>query len=755
MFRLPLVPLDELPAASTQSETYRHLLSLAIAEGSPPEEIELNGLPSTMIRLPIAMSAKVEAIAEARGLSFKQVFAGLCVAGVKLRQARTMATATAAEKATKGITPPFTPKSDLQKLYFEHLMASLMTGRIAMAEGSTGIGKGRAIVAAALVMARQGKGAVTVAAPTIAVMEQLYLEFCALDPAQRGAVRARMLPGAAEFVDDVALKEHLAGVREDPELTPDEAVEQWVASGGKPLDPNRPLARSIGKAAAWLTDDLRRIATTTPIEAFSLRSGKPMQDANGHMGEAVAILDQVRECSRSDADVVFCTHAMLAIMQLSQWRFGPEPAVLIVDEAHLLEHAVATINTHAVSLYSLRVTLSRYVRSRGLGAGSAAKKAVKVANELQQLIGNLEATGTQYTLSIDGPDKPHLYQRILENVGALAKLLASKGVETMPHAEHFREGLRKIHKGLGATGEARTDRVDVSYSPDRRYPSLQCGPSSVGPQLGSIWKEASEGVALASATLYVMDAFGNTRGDYMRGLLALPWGRVDTPLPVVDPAIYRTPVLYTPSAAKCSMLIPPSKEQDAEPWHAAVAASLASVATSAAGGTLALCTAYRDIDALRLRLLAAHVPEDRVIAQQPNVKLSATLDAFRAAHAKGLRPVMLGLGGAWTGIDLTDPSVPPERDNLLTDLVIVRMPVGLNRTNSALARIERSGTASISNEALLTFKQGLGRLIRRTGVTDRRIWILDGRIFGSWNRMPQLTGAARRLLREYIHQQTF
>jgi CRISPR type IV-associated DEAD/DEAH-box helicase Csf4 len=154
-------------------------------------------------------------------------------------------------------------------------------------------------------------------------------------------------------------------------------------------------------------------------------------------------------------------------------------------------------------------------------------------------------------------------------------------------------------------------------------------------------------------------------------------------------------------------------------------------------------------------LLAAHVPEDRVIAQQPNVKLSATLDAFRAAHAKGLRPVMLGLGGAWTGIDLTDPSVPPERDNLLTDLVIVRMPVGLNRTNSALARIERSGTASISNEALLTFKQGLGRLIRRTGVTDRRIWILDGRIFGSWNRMPQLTGAARRLLREYVHQHTF
>ena len=123
--------------------------------------------------------------------------------------------------------------------------------------------------------------------------------------------------------------------------------------------------------------------------------------------------------------------------------------------------------------------------------------------------------------------------------------------------------------------------------------------------------------------------------------------------------------------------------------------------------------------------------------------------------AKGLRPVMLGLGGAWTGIDLTDPSVPPERDNLLTDLVIVRMPVGLNRTNSALARIERSGTASISNEALLTFKQGLGRLIRRTGVTDRRIWILDGRIFGSWNRMPQLTGAARRLLREYVHQHTF
>lgn len=57
----------------------------------------------------------------------------------------------------------------------------------------------------------------------------------------------------------------------------------------------------------------------------------------------------------------------------------------------------------------------------------------------------------------------------------------------------------------------------------------------------------------------------------------------------------------------------------------------------------------------------------------------------------------------------------------------------------------------IINECLLTLKQGLGRLIRRAGVMDRHIWVLDGRIHPehSWQGMVRLTAGVRRMLRDY------
>jgi len=73
----------------------------------------------------------------------------------------------------------------------------------------------------------------------------------------------------------------------------------------------------------------------------------------------------------------------------------------------------------------------------------------------------------------------------------------------------------------------------------------------------------------------------------------------------------------------------------------------------------------------------------------------------------------------------------------------------------AVARITAECLVSypLINESLLCFKQGVGRLIRRDGVKDRRLWVLDGRIHGKfvWPGMVRLTAGVRRMLGDYTN----
>ena len=79
-------------------------------------------------------------------------------------------------------------------------------------------------------------------------------------------------------------------------------------------------------------------------------------------------------------------------------------------------------------------------------------------------------------------------------------------------------------------------------------------------------------------------------------------------------------------------------------------------------------------------------------------------------------------------------------------------------------RIMTRGMLPVAQEADLTFKQGAGRLIRRNGVKNRHLWVLDGRIFDGkpWsvssanNRaFTSLSSSLRRFLKKYKNAETF
>lgn len=753
--RLPLIELKSIPAGSNQSETYRHLLGLALRNNCAPDAVDISALPTTMIRLSPAAKAQLDAVADKYGMDTKAAFAGLCSAGAEIKRREMRKQAGIDKQLAASISLPFEPKTPNQTRYFEQIMVALSANRIVFAEGSTGIGKSRAMAAAAIEQARAKKTPVIVAAPTVAVMKHLYDELRALNPT---GVSYTVLPGATEFVDDVLLNDYLqAAVQaaaDDPELTVDEAVRSWVWRGAKPLSPDTPIAHALGDRAAWLMDDLREIAENMPVEDFALRRDLDQVGTS----ESRQLLAGLREAAKHNTDIIICTHAMLALGQKTQWRALPEPCVLLIDEAHQFEQAVASVNSDQVSLYSLRAGLTRLRRESGASKNSVVGKALEEAKRLTLTLQALDVDGKRVCLS----DKEMLdeaeRQRALSHLRTLNGHLASRTMSDLRGVEHYRNAVNAMVNSL-TNGGGTTNRVDLDFSPDRRYPSLYCGPARVDMQLRHIWKTAKGGVVLASATLYIMDATGNSKCDYLRNILAVDFDRLNTPSPVIDRSIYTLPTLYMPSKARQADLVPPGKasRRTEEEWRTALIEAVRHITKTAYGGTLVLMTAYRDIEALAAGLRAAGVPDERIIEQRPEQRFNDAERRFRAAHAASARPILLALGTAWTGIDLKDGSATDEEDFLLTDLVVARLPVGLNRNNSMTARIERMGLHPIINEALLTLKQGLGRLIRRDRVTHRRIWLLDGRISPDfkWQGMETLTASVRRLTKEYRTHREF
>lgn len=161
-------------------------------------------------------------------------------------------------------------------------------------------------------------------------------------------------------------------------------------------------------------------------------------------------------------------------------------------------------------------------------------------------------------------------------------------------------------------------------------------------------------------------------------------------------------------------------------WCTAQARIIARFSESAAGGTLVLCASYVQVQALGRALVAEGISPGRII--ENSGQLAVDQAKYTVLYRQGTRPLWLALGPAWTGLDLADPeAADPAADHLLSDLVITRIPLGLNRSVTQEARQARNFQTT-AFDALLRLKQGLGRLIRRADLKNRRLFILDGRL---------------------------
>jgi hypothetical protein len=238
----------------------------------------------------------------------------------------------------------------------------------------------------------------------------------------------------------------------------------------------------LGDRAAWLMDDLREIAENMPVEDFALRRDLDQVGTS----ESRQLLAGLREAAKQNADIIICTHAMLALGQKTQWRALPEPCVLLIDEAHQFEQAVASVNSDQVSLYSLRAGLARLRREGGASKNSVVGKALEEAKRLTLALQALDVDGKRVCLSdkelLDEAER----QRALSHLRTLSGHLASRTMSDLRGVEHYRSAVSAMVNSL-ANGGGTQNRVDLDFSPDRRYPSLYCVTSGKPPKAAWYW----------------------------------------------------------------------------------------------------------------------------------------------------------------------------------------------------------------------------------------------------------------------------
>jgi len=211
--------------------------------------------------------------------------------------------------------------------------------------------------------------------------------------------------------------------------------------------------------------------------------------------------------------------------------------------------------------------------------------------------------------------------------------------------------------------------------------------------------EPNRTVILSSATLTVGGSFAYLQERL--GLNLVDRGRVCT-ADVGTTFDYRR---------QCAALVPtflPEPLDESGSYAAELAAFLAALCPALPGGTLVLFTSYEMLNRTRSRLLDLMPPGTPVLAQGSDGTREQITHTFR----RNGKAVLLGTQSFWEGVD-----IPGET---LCCLVVAKLPFQVHKDPVVEARCELLSEAGRDPflsyslpHAVLRFRQGFGRLIRR------------------------------------------
>ena len=619
-------------------------------------------------------------------------------------------------------------------------------------EGGTGVGKSIAYLLPAVLFAVSQGQRVVISTNTINLQEQLLqkdlpalldvLEKAGL--VEKDLVKAALLKGRSNYL----------------------CLHRWnylARSENLSVDD----ARLLSKTAVWLQD------TVTGDRSEINLSGRD-RFTWGHVsaGEKVwcpglrdggpCFLRSARE-KADQAHIVVVNHALLLSDLVRGGSLIPDYQYLVVDEAHHLEdEATRQLGfsvlhdrlEEALELQGRLITqvrlalgaenLASAIRQEGDRAVSETEASAAVLRDLwarlwssgeRFLDAQKEETSDDHPQVLIDPQVRHrqtwedlalawenLEVRMLQAEQTLSRLQRFLESTTLPSASdqpalametgNISDNLEELRGQLGSILGSPDEQAIHWMGRDSSEGDISwhAAPLDVGATLAEQLYDRKECVVMTSATLSTEDNF-----DYFRRRTGLPEDS--------DELVVGSPFDYQKAAL---LLIPDDMPSpSAEGYIEALSRVLVELGKSLSGRTMALFTSYSSLRAVASRVRAPLQLEGiQVLAQSVDGAPQQLISRFSSDP----RSMLLGTSSFWEGVDL--PS------GVLKALVLTRLPFQVPTDPVVKTRSEQYADPfkefSIP-QAVLRFRQGIGRLIRNKGdkgaivVLDRRI---TGRSYG-------------------------
>lgn len=603
-------------------------------------------------------------------------------------------------------------------------MACAVAGAVAagehlVAEAGTGVGKSFAYLAPTLLAALEAGEKVVVSTYTISLQEQLLIhDLPRLAEALGRDVKAVMVKGRSNYLCKrrLRLARSMGGDLFRPEH------QQW-------------LDRLTEWANTTDGDGSRQsLPEPPPPEVWSqvcAEEGTCVYPAQREHHDCFLTKARAR---MQDADILIVNHALFFADLAMRHQGGgllPEFNLAVLDEAHQMEEAAG----QALGLRLTPWSFIRWIRSlyhpdskKGLltvlKRGDLAHEVGKLQRHVDRLFEQARAwafarSDGKGTLRLTEP--PDIDTPIPGMLQDLAVRLKEVELETENPEMKGELALARRRAGELATGltgflELREEGYVYWIEEDGRTGGknrvVLCGsPVDVGPVLNDLLFDRMHCVVMTSATLAV-----DGKMAYFRRRVGAVKARE---LLVGSPFDY---------ARQMRVYVPPGVPEPNQPGFAdALGEQVKTHVRQTRGGTFVLFTSHA-----MLREVLRRVEKDLLNEGYPlwiqgrDVSRHHLVESFKGDS----RSVLFGLSSFWTGVD-----VPGDA---LRSVMITRLPFAVPDhplTQARTERITQTGGNAFKEyslpDAVLRFKQGVGRLIR--GQEDQgRIVILDPRIKSKW-----------------------
>lgn len=687
------------PPEKERSKWAREILADAIEQELTPATVSSNKLVSFLVTLQTHQIESLEEQAFTLNRPVAEIAAGL------IENARAIMTAHPRHAGTthEGLVGGSLVNSALRPLA-ESTCHAVRRKKIVFAETS---GAGNGMMLASLAATAAAKGQKVVVSAPLSVTWQLIENLAAIPEALSSGLA--LILARTNVVSPLLIRQW-ATDRNNQELL------NWIDEGGRPRNERAINAgRVLGIELGWLLEDALEIAGNIPVDSVTLEAKV------GTKGCPAEKMYKASQLLGAEASVQICSHAYLAshVQQLFlratdnataaqvpiEGLLSPKIDLLLIHEAHLLEQAISTMFVHEIYFSTLAKTLRT---STIPGKRAAIEQIDEVTGRIFELLKELR-TG-------DRRDQSGPTGRIKDFEGLHSKL---RDLDSTLDGLKLRKKDYGLRATIGATRKALRDcltdhsTIRLERSSLSKYPHIVVGEANLEAPLGALWDQVGAAV-LVSATLYTDDSSNNLT----RWKLHIPKERAEYPGPVHPKWIYNT-VVYRDARTS----VPPN---DSAEWAAETVTQVRQITANASGGTLVLCTSK-----LNARQIAEGLAEElgsRLIIQGPNAGVSSCAARYRAMYLIGEKPVWIATGTAWYEIILSDDRADSTEDNMVSDLVIPRLPLRLNRSLSHQRRVAMVGETVNWQEANSHFCQGLGRLIQTERAGSKNLWVLDCRL---------------------------